>query len=220
MPDRGRDGMDAGSCVAEARAAFPRPERPRSGGRAASRSERSGEDLVRRWNTGLLINFGSDRTFSLDYAGQLDTRPAVRGTVRIKGDTTCFTIGGGDSCSFGDEWASRGESSREGAAARRVREGGLWQLQGRTRDRMDAHPAIPQLPDPNSGCCRRHGRLTTSGTPSTFPFTNWRRRFPGHHLVRSSLTGTSSGLEGPVREPLRGAAGACREPTHTLEWYR
>jgi hypothetical protein len=46
-------------------------------------------------NTGLLINFGSDRTFSLDYAGQLDTRPAVRGTVRINGDTTVFTIGVG-----------------------------------------------------------------------------------------------------------------------------
>lgn len=66
-------------------------------------------DLVGIWyavgNTGLLINFGSDRTFSLDYAGQLDTRPAVRGTVRINGDTTVFTIGGGDSCTLGDEWA-------------------------------------------------------------------------------------------------------------------
>jgi hypothetical protein len=41
----------------------------------------------------------------LDYAGQLDTRPAVRGTVRINGDTTVFTIGGGDSCTLGDEWA-------------------------------------------------------------------------------------------------------------------
>jgi hypothetical protein len=52
-----------------------------------------------------LVGFSPDGTFVIDNKGNLDTGPAIRGTFKVKGGLSTFTIGGGYACTPADGWA-------------------------------------------------------------------------------------------------------------------
>ncbi|MGH2766835.1 MAG: hypothetical protein ACRDKA_13135 [Actinomycetota bacterium] len=84
-----------------------------AGGRPPTAREVAGIWLVVE-DPGLLVRLSSDGTFAIDNNGDLATDPAVRGTYRVDGDKSTFTIGGGPACTGGDGWAWRASLPDDG----------------------------------------------------------------------------------------------------------
>jgi hypothetical protein len=61
-----------------------------------------------------LVALDRDGTFVIDSNGDIDTDPAVRGTFKVDGDTSTFTIGGGHACVPGDSWTWQTSVSEDG----------------------------------------------------------------------------------------------------------
>jgi hypothetical protein len=63
---------------------------------------------------GLLVRFEPDGNIAVDNHGELDTRPAILGTYKLKGRSIIVTVRSGPACQAGDKWTWKAGLSGDG----------------------------------------------------------------------------------------------------------